>query len=321
MASVLDWRLSDDDFVQQFRLPKKGLGTLACENPFPREDRVQFDEEAHTYTIDGAVAPRSITGLLKLYGNQFDPERALCAMQNSHSWESICEDLEMRGLGVTDKDFLDRWAKAGEVGRTRGHLLHFHCECLANSMPVPEPHSPEFQQSQNMFKWLLDKGMKPYRAEVNIFHVGLQCGGQPDLLLLDAHGRIVIVDWKRTKKLSMENDRATLKYPLHHLPDCSYYRYALQVNLYRYILTSEYSMTVGSMFLAVCHPDLHIPRLIEIPPLDAEVNALVDHEITQGRATAPCIMAAQFQKKSFIRLMHVYLPSAFGSVIPSLGSL
>jgi len=299
MASVPDWRLSDDDFVQEFRLPKKGLGALAAANPLPREDRVQFDEEAHTYTIDGATAPRSVTGLLNIYENRFDPERALSAMQNGQSWESICENFEMRGLGVTNKDFLDRWTKAGEVGRMRGHLLHFHCECLANSIPVQEPHSPDFQQAQDMFKWLLDRGMKPYRAEVNIFHVGLRCGGQPDLLLLDAHGRIVIVDWKRTKKLSMENDHATFKYPLNHLPDCSYYRYALQVNLYRYILTSEYMVTAGSMFLAVCHPDLPVPRLIEVPALDAEVNALVEHEIAQGRATAPCAMSAQFRKGTY----------------------
>ena len=60
MASVPDWRLSDDDFVYQFQVPRKGFGALAAENPFPREDRVQFDEETHTYTIDGAMAPRSI---------------------------------------------------------------------------------------------------------------------------------------------------------------------------------------------------------------------------------------------------------------------
>jgi len=291
---VPDWRLSDDDFVRQFRLPKKGLGKLATDNPFQREDRVQFDEESHTYTIDGVVAPRSITGLLHQYENQFDPERAMSAMQNGRFWDSTCEDLEMRGLGVTKKDFLDRWAKAGEIGRMRGHLLHFHCECLANAVPVREPHSPDFQQAQKIFNLFLEMGMRPYRTEVNIFHVGLRCGGQPDLLLLDSRGRIVIVDWKRTKRLSMENDHATLKYPLTHLPDCSYYRYSLQVNLYRYILESEYSMTVGSMFLAVCHPDLPAARLVEVPRVDDEVHALVEHEIAEGRAASPRALGARF---------------------------
>ena len=285
MASGADWRLSDEDFARQFRLPKKGLGALAAENPFPRECRVQFNEETHTYTIDGATAPRSVTGILSLYENQFDPKRAVSAMQNGRYWESTRGELEMQGLGITTQDFVDRWAKAGDIGRMRGHLLHFHCECLANNVHVEEPHSLEFQQAQNIFKRLLEWGLKPYRAEVNIFHVGLRCGGQPDLLLLDHDCRIVIVDWKRTKKLTMENDREALKYPLNHLPDCSYYKYALQVNLYRFVLESEYSMRVGQMFLAICHPDLPIPRLVEVPPLHAEVNALVEHEIEQGRAT------------------------------------
>ena len=92
----------------------------------------------------------------------------------------------------------------------------------------------------------------------------------------------------------MENDHAALKYPLTHLPDCSYYRYTLQVNLYRYILESEYSMSVGSMFLALCHPDLPAARLVEVPRVDDEVSALVEHEIAQGRATAPRNLDARF---------------------------
>ena len=47
-----DWKLPDDEFVQQFKLPGKSLGKLAAANPFPCEDRVHFDEESHTYTID-----------------------------------------------------------------------------------------------------------------------------------------------------------------------------------------------------------------------------------------------------------------------------
>ena len=292
---VADWRLTDEDFLHLFRLPKKGMGQLAVANPFPREDRVQFDEENHTYTIDGVVAPRSITGLLNLYKDPFDPERAISAMQNGRFWYSTCEELEIRGLGIRPKDFIDRWTKAGEIGRQRGHLLHFHCECLANGIPVEEPHSPEFQQAQNIYNLLLERGMKPFRAEVNIFHIGLQCGGQPDLLLLDSEHRIVIVDWKRTNKLTMENDYATLKYPLTHLPDSPYYRYALQVNLYRFILETEYSMIVGQMFLAICHPELLMPRLLEVPALDVEVNALVGHEIAEGRATACASTDALFR--------------------------
>jgi len=289
-CALPDWRLSDADFVQQFRLPKKGIGNLAGDNPFPREDRVKFDEESHTYTIDGIMVPRSVTGLLSIYTNQFDPERAVNIMQNSPGWESKCEDLRQQGIGVHEEDFVHRWERFAEISRIRGHLLHFQCECLANSIPVPEPHSPEFQQAIKNFDVLLALGMTPYRTEVSIFHVGLRCGGQPDLLCKDADERLVIVDWKRTIKISMDNKYTPMKYPLNSLPDCSYFRYALQVNLYRFILESEYSMSVGRMFIAVCHPDAYVPRLIEVPPLDAEVSALVDNEIRQGRADTACTL-------------------------------
>ena len=105
----------------------------------------------------------------------------------------------------------------------------------------------------------------------------------------------MIVDWKRTKKLTIENEHGVLKYPLNHVPDCSYYKYALQVSLYRYVLESEYLMTIGNMFLAVCHPDLHKPRLIDVPFLLSEVNAIVECEIMEGRAISPCApMDARF---------------------------
>ena len=75
-----------------------------------------------------------------------------------------------------------------------------------------------------------------------------------------------------------------LRYPLDHLPDTNFGLYALQLNLYRYILESEYAFDVSGMFLAVVHPELSAPRLIAVPRLDAEISALHDHEIEHGRA-------------------------------------
>ena len=61
ITDVADWRLSDDDFLESFKLPQKGKGVLAERYPFPKEDRITFDEQKHEYTIDGVIAPRSVT--------------------------------------------------------------------------------------------------------------------------------------------------------------------------------------------------------------------------------------------------------------------
>ena len=56
-------------------------------------------------------------------------------------------------------------------------------------------------------------------------------------------------------------------------------------NVYRFMLEStEYQLRVSHMFLGVAHPKLAAPRLVEVPRLDSEMAALLDHEVSEGRA-------------------------------------
>ena len=65
---------------------------------------------------------------------------------------------------------------------------------------------------------------------------------------------------------------------LHHLPYCNYFTYALQLNLYRYILETEYDLRVSRMILGVVHPLSARPVCLELPRLDAEIALIVAHE-------------------------------------------
>ena len=283
---VADWRLSDEAFLKAFKLPQKGSGALALLYPFPREDRISFDEEKHEYTIDGKKAPRSVTGLLHEYAQEFDATRALVAMKNGREWDAKKAAMEEDGLATDDASILCRWQRNGEVARARGHLLHYQAEMLANGRIIELPHSPELQQAIAIYERLLGEGLQPFRAEVNLFHCGLRVAGQPDLLMRDPDNNVVIVDWKRAKSIKTENDRCHLKYPLGHLPDTNYWHYSLQVNVYGYILESEYGMKVAGYKLAVVHPDASRPKLINCPRMDAEMSLIRDFEIEQGRASS-----------------------------------
>ena len=122
---------------------------------------------------------------------------------------------------------------------------------------------------------------------------GLQVAGQIDALFLDADWKLVIVDWKRVRSMRTEG-YDPLRYPLEQLADCNYWIYSLQLNLYRYILETEYAFDVSRMYLAVAHPEQSLPRLVEVPRLDAEMRALHEHEIAQGHAlsSAPSLDSA-----------------------------
>ena len=155
------------------------------------------------------------------------------------------------------------------------------------------PHSPDFVHVQSLDRSFLFRGMRPHRTELCIFHCGLRVAGQIDALFLDGDWKLVIVDWKRVRHLRTEGFDP-LRYPLDQLPDCNYWIYSLQLNLYRYILETEYAHDVSAMFLAVVHPEQPLPRLIEVPRLEAEMRALHDFEIEQGRAvsSAPSLDSA-----------------------------
>ena len=157
-----------------------------------------------------------------------------------------------------------------------------------NGVEISEPHSPEFKQARAIFQILLLQGMTPHRTELCIFHCALRVAGQIDALFLDANWNLVIVDWKRVRTLRTEGFDP-LRYPLDRLPDCNYWLYALQLNLYRYILESEYAFDVSGMYLAAVHPEHPLPRLIEVPRLEQEMIALHEYEIEQGRAVASAV--------------------------------
>ena len=78
---VGDWRLSDEEFTASFHLPRTcdRADALKKANPFLSDEEIHFDEESHTYTVNSAVAPLSMTGLVHQFVHTFD---AVAAIQN-----------------------------------------------------------------------------------------------------------------------------------------------------------------------------------------------------------------------------------------------
>ena len=56
------------------------------------------------------------------------------------------------------------------------------------------------------------------------------------------------------------------------------------MNLYGYILETEYDITISGYYLAVVHPEMERGRLISCPRLLDEMRAIHEYEIECGRA-------------------------------------
>ena len=144
--------------------PPPSLAIKKNSNPFSREDRVVFQDGDHTYLVDGIRAPRSVTGLIHSFANEFDPVRALRCMKLGRNWQEKRQYMLDQGLGISDEEILARWAFNGRVQSKRGQLLHFHAEQFMNGIEIEEPHSPEFLQFRSIYQSLLLLGLTPYRT-------------------------------------------------------------------------------------------------------------------------------------------------------------
>ena len=117
-GDVGDWRLSDDIFLDTFRLPSAAdrCEVLALRNPIPGEERIAFDELTHVYTVDGVVVPRSVTGLLHTFSDEFNACEAIDAMQRGRDWELKRECyLREDGQLMTSDEIAGKFALNGAV--------------------------------------------------------------------------------------------------------------------------------------------------------------------------------------------------------------
>lgn len=289
---VGDWRLPDETFLDSFVLPgpEHKVDVLAEQNPIGRDKRIQFFEEEHYYLIDGQHrAPRSVTSLVHSLCQDFNPKKAIASMKRSPKWPERQKEFIVNGKLMTDEEIAAKWQLNGKIQSARGTLLHFQIEQHLNDVIVEPPHSPEFKYFlQFEEEFMKPRGYVPIRTELSLFHCGLRVAGQADCICrVDGTDKIVILDWKRSKEIKTENRFQKLKEPLGYLDDCNFYAYAAQLNVYRYILETEYGFQVAGMFLGVFHPSEKRPIAVVIPRFEKEIELLVEHEKRKGRAGDP----------------------------------
>ena len=194
---VGDWRLSDEEFLQTFQLPsvRDKREELQTTHPMPSDTRIVFDEEKHTYTVDGFLVPLSVTGLIHQFCHEFDPGEACRGMR-----QATKEKYAQQGL-TTEEDIIASWIRNGEIQRNRGTLMHYQIEQYLNGCAIEYPWSPEFQQFSQLFQQItIDQ--RVFRTELAVFSSKLNVAGQIDALFSRADGTFALWDWKRCKLVS-----------------------------------------------------------------------------------------------------------------------
>lgn len=235
-------------------------------NAHPRDPYLSFEPDSHIYHFDGREMI-SVTTLVEECFPKFDKEywAARKALQE----------------GVDPEIILGLWDREAQRARDLGTVMHDRIEHYYLGKDAGDD-----TDAYRLFRlFAANNRLYPYRTEWRIYHEDFDLAGTLDFLERTPQGTFNIYDWKRSKKLidpsgrilSESRYRATGLHPVSHLPDTSYWHYALQVSIYRFILEDKYGIHISGMRLGVFHPSYSTPWIVELPYLHNEVMSVLKH--------------------------------------------
>ena len=247
-------------------------------NKHTNDNRISFDKANHDYFVDGKKIKFSVTEIIDKFFPKFD--KAYWAERKAkEKLDQDHIDYDSEILNSVIKQILDSWEKKRVDAASKGTMLHEKIEDFYNSK-FHDDYPPEFEYFQNFHNKY--KRLKPYRTEWRIFDKHLSLAGTVDMVYEKENGELFIFDWKRTSKLVDENNQLILKdfnfgyEGLSQVADNSYNRYALQQNVYKYIIENHYQKIISSMNLLVLHPDYNDFIHLKLPDMKKEAEFLID---------------------------------------------
>ncbi len=240
-------------------------------NTHPRDCRLQFDAETHSYHVLREDATRelcdSVTTIVESLFESFDAEYwARRKATPTHTAEEI----------------LREWAENGRRASELGTWLHDNIERHYLGLE-PEPETSMDKAFGHFRRFAMGRELKPFRSEWRIYSERFRVAGTLDFLAVDETG-YHLWDWKRSSKVVKDGrvvreaygHKCGLRPEVAHIEDTSYWHYALQLSLYRYILETEYGIDVQDAHLGVFHPNYECPYVVEVPYLRPEAIAILE---------------------------------------------
>jgi ATP-dependent exoDNAse (exonuclease V) beta subunit len=230
--------------------------------PSSRVDGIEFEETAHSYTLNGVTAPISVTGLISKHFESFDGPAVVEQYFDRWKQKPASNYHELIQQFTNDEDakraILDSWeAKKNEACRL-GTATHRSIELLLNGAPLEACGDPEIEVEINAFLvWhdqkVHEEGWSTVATELLVGGLdaeGQLClGGAIDALFTNREGEYVLVDWKRTaKEFGPDEDTRFAKPgtgPVRELLDSKYNRYSLQLAVYSGMLKRCMGIDVG----------------------------------------------------------------------------
>ena len=247
--------------------------TLASKFPHYRDQNVQFFEEGHRYVIstDPLVRYTSVTTWVHTHFPKFNADKIIEGMMKKPDWKP-----GHKYWGLTKADIKRLWTSNGESVSSAGTKMHYAIEQCMN-LPNIHTHLDIIERLSEDVSTSIDEEVMstiewsyfinfarahpmfiPFRTEWLIYDEDLKIAGSIDMVYSNEDGTVSIYDWKRCKTINKVNmyNKFAITPCISDLHDTNYWHYALQLNLYKYILENKYNQIVKGLYLVQLHPDV-----------------------------------------------------------------
>ena len=237
----------------------------------PHDSVIQFNAFNHVYTVKGRPGYTSVTTWVNSLFPSFDSDLVITKMMASKKWN------RSPYFGRTRKNIKEQWKNTGNKAALAGTAMHDTIEQFYNNREI-DIDCLELEYFMD-FEKAIGSLMTPYRTEWRVWDSDLRIAGTVDMVFENPDKTLSIYDWKRCKLIKKDNPWESASVScISHLPNSNYWHYALQLNMYKFILEKNYKKQIKDMFLVCLHPNNINQSFIrlEIPALEKEMTSLID---------------------------------------------
>lgn len=255
-------------------------------NQHVRDSRITFEPISHTYQITNDPEAKdgeqnrgisetfiSATTIIHKYFPEFDSDAVIQKMMKSSTWK------KSPYYGLSVEEIKKQWEDNRVTAAAKGTQVHDWIENFyLGEFVCPSKEAEESKSFQNFMNFHNEYGWNPYRTEWRVFTEDFKVAGSIDIVFEGSEkGKVKVYDWKNSKEIKMENRYEKGLEPIGHLPNCNFYHYSLQLNLYKWILERHYDVKVEEMGLIIVHENFPSYLKYEVKDMTKDIELLLNH--------------------------------------------
>ena len=270
---------------------------LKDRNEHNRDKDIVFDSETHKYIINNDGKYTSVTTWVHSNFEAFNSDEVIDKMMKGSNWS------KSKYFGKTKEEIAQEWFENGKESSNLGVDLHYHIELFMNQetgkdKPTHNDLLEAYYKHPLVFDAFVENcpiewgyfidfvkyypNFVPYRSEWMVYHDNIKICGTIDMVYENDDGTLNIYDWKRCKSITKYSyGKNSINPKMSNIPDCNYFHYLLQLNLYKFILETKYGKTVRACYLVKLHPNNRTKtfELLGLPKLGLNLNNLFTFDI------------------------------------------